>query len=75
LRGKAPRRLKVYVLVFLRPRATIAATAMITITTIAAATIVRLELDAAAADVVVEVAVVGESVAKSGPLAPNVGFQ
>ena len=62
-------------MVFLRPRATIAAIATITIITIAAATIVRFELGAAAADVVVVVAVAGESVAKSGPLAPSVGLK
>ena len=51
------------VVVFLRPRATKAATAMMTITTMTTAAIVRLELGAAAAAVVaVEVgaAVVGD---------------
>jgi len=65
-----------YFAVFLRPLATIAATAIMTITTIAAAATSSVELGGApAADVVVVVAVVGESVANSGPLAPSVGLK
>lgn len=45
------------------------------ITTTAPAMRVRLELGAAAADVVVDVAVEGERLANSGPLAPSVGLK